>query len=417
MKHPCTKRVVRAFLQGSIYFFSDKPLEKALKGYFEPLDGGGPSSALIPCRTKAQYNHFRKTLDFSSKANNYIYKIQEPLRLFDGSFEDCLRLFKAYPEAVSALAERAKNIVDEGIPSHWSGDDFTYLINDKKKDINNANNLLASLSIEDAAKLVSQQILNDIGLLFHTRFLLQTLGISFADFRKIYNGFTQYNVKGKEHFGPSVFKDVVAKAVLVDGTVMRTSQDDHEDRVFTLPDYVREELTRYTQMSNRRLYKGVVEWLKENAPKPYKTVRLYRGFQIPIENESTQDITKNLFRWTGLRSLEELRRGVPVKIKRSKESSWSTSPQVATSFMAKSKYGDSISVLVKADVPADRVVLDFNELPMSFRRDFPFHGQGEVVVDSGPVIGTIASVFAQNPKIPDDAKVQFVPRIGFFPVE
>lgn len=412
MKHLCPKRIVRAFLQGSVYFFSSEPLEKALKGYFEPLDGGGPNSALIPCRTKAQYNHFRKTLNFSSKANNYIYKIQEPLRLFDGSFEDCLRLFKAYPEAVTALAERAKRIVDGGIPPpHWGED----LINDRKKDIDNANDLLASLTIESAAKLASQQIHNKSGLLFHTRFLLETLGISFADFRKVYNGFS--HLKDGKHFGPSVFRDVVKKAVLVDGTVMRTSQDDHEDRVITFPEYIQEELTRYTQMSNRRMNSGVVEWLKKNAPKPYKTIRLYRGFDIPIENESTQDITKNLFRWTGLRSLEELRRGVPVKIKRGKESSWSTSPQVATSFMVKSEYGSSISVLVKADVPADRVVLDFNELPMSFRRNFPFHGQGEVIVDSGPVIGTVASVFAQNPKIPDDAKVQFVPRIGFFPIE
>ena len=413
MKHLCPKRIVRAFLQGSVYFFSSEPLEKALKGYFEPLDGGGPSSALIPCRTKAQYNHFRKTLNFSSKANNYIYKIQEPLRLFDGSFEDCLRLFKAYPEAVSALAERAKKMIDRGIPSHF-GD---VLVNGKKKDINNANKLLSSLSIEDAATLVSQEINNDTGLLFHTRFLLQTLGVSFADFRKIYSGFSY--LKDRKHFGPSVFKDVAENAVLVDGTVMRTSQDDYEDRVITFPDYVREELTRYTQMSNRRMNSSAVEWMKENTPKPYKTVRLYRGFHIPIGNESIQDIMKNLFRWTGLRSLEELRRGVPVKIKRGKESSWSTSPQVATSFMdiPNAEYGESISVLVKADIPADRVVLDFNELPMSFRRSFPFHGQGEVVVDSGPVIGTVASVFAQNPKIPDDAKVQFVPRIGFFPIE
>lgn len=49
-----------------------------------------------------------------------------------------------------------------------------------------------------------------------------------------------------------------------------------------IPDYVLNELIRYTDNASKKMNKSVKEWLMENLHKPYNYIKLYRavGYQF-----------------------------------------------------------------------------------------------------------------------------------------
>lgn len=218
--------------------------------------------------------------------------------------------------------------------------------------------------------------------------------INFKEFNKYYKGISYKLPDGK---GITIFltdeelQDLPNQVTLVDGNAKRfANNSDYID--IDIPKSVIDAIAHYTGRLNAKLDPKATEWLLNNFKVSYNEITLYRGSSI--EAVDMEDLEKNLFRYYGLRHLEDLKIGASITIKRNKESSWSKSPVVAQNFVKFSNY--SIGIIVKATVPANRVLFDFNLLPNSFYTDksnkFKFFAQAEVLLTKGPIDCTITNL-------------------------
>jgi hypothetical protein len=203
------------------------------------------------------------------------------------------------------------------------------------------------------------------------------------------------------HNDPVVFYDAVkSKVVLVDGNMKRFKERGTGGiEVDVLPSDVRDELLRYTDKAGRRIDKSVKEWLKKNAPKRDKV--LWRGMSQQFDDwgdygkVTVEQVEKVLQRQVGLRSLTDVRRGAKAKLKRGKESSWSTRPEIAREFGSGMAMG-SIGYLFRTRAKAADIVVDFTELPAEATVGFKFTNQNEVVVDTGTIDAEIVGLWASE---------------------
>ena len=371
-----------AAVQGKFYLFSPAPLEALEIAPFGHLDWNDPSSAALPVSDGSRYVGFKKWLSndsFSRYTNNYIYEIRTPISLFDGSERDCYRLFKS-------------GFVDmERFNRYWGEQ--------------------GSSDPVSLAQFLAKKIK---GPMFGMD-LPNTLGITTANFKKLFNGVHLRN-------SSQIFVDVIkAHAVLVDGLSKRTDTGPKEENQIVFPNWVLDELTRYTDDASKRMKAGVLEWLMENSPKPYANRRVYRGFGTQIDDFGDYSkltlalVNKQLFSRTGIRDIGQVRVGGKITVKRGKESSWSASPQVAMNF-ASGMAEKTINFLVKAEVSASRVVIDFTELPTTIRKSFKYHGQAEVIVSPGPTEGVLSTLWLDKKFIAwlDSHGYDFVPQRGIF---
>lgn len=109
-----------------------------------------------------------------------------------------------------------------------------------------------------------------------------------------------------------------------------------------------------------------------------------------------KDVEKGIFKYFGVRKLEDLKPGAKIQIKRGKESSWSTNPVIASNF-ARSFASKSINVLVEAIVPAEDVIIDFNLLDKNYlQKNFRFWTQNEVIVEKGPIDCVIKNIWTDE---------------------
>lgn len=182
---------------------------------------------------------------------------------------------------------------------------------------------------------------------------------------------------------------------LVDGAAIRNNIGTEDNLV--IPDFVIEGLKVYTDMSNKRLKPNVKDWLLVNTPKPYNSITIYRGtstgFEVldydssKIEPKEWLSVLKKRY---GIKSFDDLRQGAKITMKRGKESSWSTSPLVAQNFGS----GGEVNLMVKAEVPASQVIIDFNQLPKNtLTKHFKFFPQSEIIIDKGPIEATISTIY------------------------
>lgn len=107
-------------------------------------------------------------------------------------------------------------------------------------------------------------------------------------------------------------------------------------------------------------------------------------------------VEKGIYRYFGVKKLEDLKKGANIKLKRGKESSWSTSPIIASNF-SKSLSEKNINVLVEAKIQAKDIVIDFNLLPKEFlKKHFRFWNQNEIIVDTGSIDCTIKNIWTDE---------------------
>lgn len=196
--------------------------------------------------------------------------------------------------------------------------------------------------------------------------------------------------------------DLHSKLTLVDGNAKRfTSSTDHQEN--KLPDFVIDNLVNYTDMEKRSLSENTIEWLTNNFKKPYNELTIYRGSGIGLDriadrtrkykydwnNLPLDNLEKYLKKYYGIKHLEDLRIGAPISMIRGKESSWTVTPQTAQNFA----YDDSIGIVVKATVPASRVLIDFRLLPKSLLKEkFRFWTQNEVIISAGPIDSIVSTL-------------------------
>ena len=191
---------------------------------------------------------------------------------------------------------------------------------------------------------------------------------------------------------------MVKKFTLVDGNMKRFVKDTDGD--FTLPDWVEKELQRYTENAGKKMRADVKEWLIKNTPKPYSTKRIYRGVGTQFDDygdwsKVTIDmVNKRVKKYFG-KSLTEIGKGSKIEVKRGKESSWSTTPQISNEF-ARSLAEKSINVLVWTEIPASKVIIDFTELPKKLKDKFKFSGQNEVIVDTEAIPATVSMIWCDK---------------------
>lgn len=215
-------------------------------------------------------------------------------------------------------------------------------------------------------------------------------------FLKLFDGYIDRNNN------PYAFwSKIKGNIYLADGNIKRFGEEDNFDINYdSIPQWVIDELNRYTDNAKKRLNKEVKKWCYENLP--VKSKRLYRGMSIQFDDwgdyseVSIDGINKILKRQMGT-SLDGLRRMASVKLKRGKESSWSTTPQIAREFgngMAMS----SIGFLFTFDAPKDKIVIDFTELPVHIKKKLNrFHSQNEVIIDTGAIPATLNAIWIDKP--------------------
>lgn len=334
--------------------FTPKPLSEGTFYRYEQYDFNDSSNAslLAPVSDPAQYAMFRRNYSHYSTASyqyNYIYRTKRPLRIFDMKSErDVYQLFKA-------------GVVDPTQAGrYWS---------------------MADIDFRAMAQWIAKQ----------NRLEGQMLGVGLSDFRKFFDGYV--TPRGSTF----VFADVLlSDMTLVDGVTLRNDPGEGVSG-FSLPRWVEMELERYTKESGKRIRPDAFEWLKENAPKPYSSIQVFRGFGTQLDDFGDYSglteakLLKQLYSRTGLRNLTDVVVGAPLKLKRGKESSWSTVPEVATAFYS-GEASKSLNFLVQAEIPSAQVLVDFTAFPREVRQKFLFHGQNEVIVLAGAIPAKISRV-------------------------
>ncbi len=223
-----------------------------------------------------------------------------------------------------------------------------------------------------------------------------------------------------------VFWDIAKDAQLVGGNEKRFGIKS-ETETFDMPEWVLDELIRYTNDASKKMNLEVKEWLKKNSPKPSTNTQIYRSFGIELHDWSKYDktsdaiineplkLSKYLYRLTGLKKLEDFKKGEFVNVKRGKESSWSHTALISRQF-ARGLASGSINLLVKYDVSPDEIVIDFTQLPESLKKKFKFRNQNEVILDTGAYKAEIADIWLDEGMIAwlNENGYTWIPKKGIF---
>lgn len=229
---------------------------------------------------------------------------------------------------------------------------------------------------------------------FRTDKLIKDCELFFSKFE----GYIEENKYIKLFLEQEDLDELIEESELVDGNAVRFKPGS-EDGIYTMPDDVLKAIKDYTAIYNTKLKKIAKDWLSKNFKPPYNEVTVYRGSGINLDNlgkdrddVTATDILEALSKFYGIKSFDDLKSGTKVNLKRGKESSWSHKPQIAQSFSRGSSERD-INILVKATVPANKVLIDFNCLDDVFLEDnFTHFSQNEVIVSGGAIPGIISNI-------------------------
>lgn len=231
--------------------------------------------------------------------------------------------------------------------------------------------------------------------------------INYPEFIKRYNGImlddTIYLF-----FNEKDIDTIINNLKLIDGNTIRFDISNNYN--IKLPRYVLDDLIKYTDKADTKLTKRTTEWLKKNFKKPYSEITLYRGSSLDLytiaenlnyspENIPIDTIEHYLNSWFGIKRLEDIKKGNPAIVKRRKESSWSTVPQIARA--TANEVG--INFLFKATIPSDKILIDFSLIPEQIlKKEFEYWTQNEVIVDNYEIEVTIADVWITDSKTVKD---------------
>lgn len=346
---------------GNRYIFTSVPLDKHLekgKKYSSPWDTALTTG--LYTRSKKALGGYKRSLASSTAhhpGNNYIYVLPS-VKIFDWSNFNDFRNF--FDNAIPDVAKWAANIND------------SYSAKRAKTFITSTN-----------AKEIHQLLLS-----FKERDMLKTI-FEYADI-----DWLSKNYMGRgDKFGDAYIFNltyVLQNAKLIDGNALRFTKEAPEKEFEPFPELVEASLKAFIDDPKRRLGKDVKEWLKENSPKKYDKVKIYRtvGFTFNKDNYvgayddekyTPEAIDKILKRRLNV-TLDDTVIGNKAIVRRGKESSWSTDPVVARNF-ATGVASKALNFLLIAEVPAQQVVIDFTQLPLDYRKQFEYWTQNEVIVD------------------------------------
>jgi len=346
-------------------------------------------------------------LDIISPDTNYIYQISKPLNIFKFDKYHFKKLSEKCPDWIQKV-KRYFDLKDENIDD-MIDNLIKYIYKFDHNDGVDQNLFFDSLVMDE----------NDMDI-----------------FAKIYDGIEipKYYKKEKYDSEVYVFYHVLKDLKLIGGTeklLARKSDIDIE-----IPNYVIEELIRYTNDAGKKINPYVKKWLKENAPKPPTGTRLYRSFKLDLSDWGSYDkdktwgkdkrptdalvyypekLRKYLYRLTGLKELTDFKRFGEITVKRGKESSWTYNAQVSKPF-AEFMASSSINVLVKYDTKPGDVVVDFTLIPEKYKKDFKYKNQNEVILETGSYKSTIQEIWLDDKFIEwlEENGYKFNNRIGIY---
>lgn len=337
------------------------------------------------------YRVYKDSLDLYRKnkwswisyTNNFIWKVNKPLNLFVSDEYHLTKLAKEIPSWIPAIkkyfnftTDSTKNLID--------------LVETKCDDKN--------MSFSDKFNIIRFENNED-----------------YFKFIKLWDGI-QIN---DNYF---VFEHIIKDSTIVSGNektfgINRNIKDDN------FPEYVMEELIRYTDTAGTKMKKDVKEWLKENSPKSNQPISLYRGFSLELAQFEIYDekslinnpdkLEKYLYRLTGLRKLEDFKKGNYATVKRAKESSWSHTPVIAKQF-ASSIASSSLNILVKYEARPEDIIIDFTYLPDNIKKQFKYRNQNEVILETGSYKSKIINIWISKylEKWLNDNGYEWYPREG-----
>lgn len=207
---------------------------------------------------------------------------------------------------------------------------------------------------------------------------------------------------------------VLSKARLVDGNVQRFVRE-APDPSLTIPAEVTRELEHFTGFEGRSLSGETRHWLQEHFPA--KAVTVYRG--TGMNATSFMDLDKRSRDRFGV-PLLGLHAGAELSMTRDRDTSWTTTPQVAREF---TRAAGSLRVLLQTKLTPSQISVDLNHVPLEVRKQFVHFSQNEVIAAPGTIRVRVLSVEAEPgflkrvERDPAFTNLTFVPRFGFAPKE
>lgn len=213
----------------------------------------------------------------------------------------------------------------------------------------------------------------------------------YIQFSNMYDGITFDN----RYF---VFEKIIKSSKLIGGNHhIGINRDINKD--IKIDEYVIDELIRYTDDASVKMNKNIKEELKKLNIKSEDNIVLYRGFCLELDDygdfklmKDEKALSKYLYRLTGVKTIEELKKGNYLNIKRGKESSWSHTPVIAKQF-TKGLASGSINILVKYEAKPEDVIIDFTYLPKDIKKLFKFKYQNEVILETGSYKSKIVEIW------------------------
>ena len=323
--------------------------------------------SLIQVSNKNNYRTYKDNV--INYTNNYVWKIDKPLNLFEYTEYNINKLISIAP----IFLEYVK---------HW--------LSIKSDDPSEIKKIIL-----DKVKLKEYQDFNRLSY-YILRFEKEDL----LKFKSIWDGI-MLNVDNKIEY--YIFWDIAKYSKLIGGNELLFGKKS-PIKDFELPEWIFDELIRYTNDASKKMNLKVKEWLQENSPKSSDPIRVYRAFSIDLADWSDYSknsnaivndpikLSKYLYRLTGLKNLTDFIKEHNITIKRGKESSWSHTALIARQF-AKGLASASINILVKYEVQPKDIIIDFTLLPEHIKKEFKFRNQNEVILDKGAYQGVIDDIW------------------------
>lgn len=361
-----------------VYFLSRRPKEDLLSDQREMrrvVDFGG----LIPAVLERWYKNYKSGIGRRSAHDprfNYIYRATKPFKLLDLSDE---RDLEHYFETVLTGEFR----------EYWAK-------------YNQVQEKSEEEQLQKLKEIKRRRVVKEEEWAIDPVFSPEGLRNKFWErMQEVFDG-----TINPESFGHcKIFVDRLKNDMkLVDGNVVRFGKPERAEEG-SYPGWVIDSLVAFTKDAGKRLPRGVVQWLQENTPRE-DHYRLYRGTGLFFnttfgwwggDNEdkpSEEEFDKVLKRRFGL-TLDQVNKGSQVKVKRSKPSSWSLTPQVAREFTAGMANRD-LNFLIVAEVPGDKVVVDLTKVPEDVQKQLLYPNQNEVILATGTIQGTINDVWTSE---------------------
>ena len=330
------------------YLFCEKPLDQ---GGLERLyginyrfsDGAVKGTSLLSGASRLL--RYRKNIGDNPASldplNNYIYRIDKPLRVYNRTVEDTLFALKMGMVDVARLEKEYPGKTPEEAIQGMEYDEGPGILN----------------------------------------FFFKK---PFTDY---FDGIQLENKLSDAWGCVATWMDIIKVASeLVDGNGLRFVKESPLTVAPEIPTDVMVELVKYCSSAGGNIGTESRKWLRENLVA--SSVKVYRGIALEPEDARVKDLNAVAKKYLGVADVTGVHRGAEVKLSRGKASSWSKTPQISREF---SSFGD-IRVLVQAELTPKQIIADLTLLPLDTRMKLFHFSQNEVIAMPGKISAKIIGV-------------------------